>query len=60
VWTIPSDGFAVSAGACCANATGGRRINVQSTATATTFNDERLIVRTPFPRPKGVMYRSYR
>ena len=33
---------------------------MQSTENATLFNDERLIVRTPFPRPKGVMYRSYR
>jgi len=33
---------------------------MQSTADATIFNDERLIVRTPFPRQKGVMYRSYR
>ena len=24
------------------------------------FTDARFIVRTPFPRPKGVMYRSYR
>ena len=31
-----------------------------ATANVPMFIDARFIVRTPFPRPKGVMYRSYR
>ena len=60
VWTIPSDEFADSAGACCANAPIGRRINMPTTANVPKFTDARFIVHTPFPRPKGVMFHPYR
>jgi hypothetical protein len=60
VWTIPSDEFAVSAGACCANAPTGRRINMQTTANVPMSIDARFIVRTSFLRREGVMYGSYR
>jgi hypothetical protein len=55
VWTIPSDDFAVSAGASCANAPIGRRINMPTTATVPMLIDARFIVHTSFRRPEGVM-----